>query len=190
MQETHAPSSTRGFLSGQVLKIPIYVVRKKRLVTEIHNGIPFSGRAGKLWIFWAFDSYKGKVSTYERVRSDLYKWREKKKEMGNYTKSLIERHSGECGHGHVIWIRENTPERLIRFTLGNIRPFNVLTETNKKITDSNGHYRKQPFKNLKDMQSAEFTWSEKKNYHVFPTFIQAPTIFYIGVYLEAYFQED
>ena len=46
--------------------------------TEIHNGIPFSGRAGKqLMGFRTYSRYKGRSIYYERCSSRPYKWREK-----------------------------------------------------------------------------------------------------------------
>ena len=63
-------------------------------------------------------------------------------------------------------------------TLGNI---GLQRLTGKiKITDVHGQLLKQPIQKLKDMQSAEFIWSENE-YHVFPTFHPA-SIFIIGVY--------
>ena len=62
-----------------------------------------------------------------------------------------------------------------------------MTEKNKKITDVHGQLLKQPIQKLKDMQSAEFTWSEKE-YHVFPTFHPA-SIFYNRSLLE-FIHED
>ena len=50
--------------------------------TEIHNGIPFSGRAGKqLMVFRTYSRYKGRSIYYECCSSRPYKWREKKNEM-------------------------------------------------------------------------------------------------------------
>lgn len=51
--------------------------------TEIHNGIPFSGRAGKqLMVFRAYPRYKEEVYITSAVRSRPYKWREKKERNG------------------------------------------------------------------------------------------------------------
>ena len=60
--------------------------------TEIHNGIPFSGRAGKqLMVFRTYSRYKGRSIYYERCSSRPYKWREKRTKWFYYTKSIIER---------------------------------------------------------------------------------------------------
>ncbi len=80
---------------------------------------------------------------------------------------------------------EKINPRLI-VTLGNIG-LQRLTGKNKKITDVHGQLLKQPIQKLKDMQSAEFTWSENE-YHVFPTFHPA-SIFYNRSLLELIYED-
>jgi len=71
-------------------------------------------------------------------------------------------------------------------TLGNIG-LQRLAGKDKKITDVHGQLLKQPIQKLKDMQSAEFTWSEKE-YHIFPTFHPA-SIFYNRGLLELIYED-
>ena len=116
--------------------------------TEIHNGIPFSGRAGKqLMVFRAYPRYKGRSIYYERCSSRPYKWREKKNEMvKSYKKYNRTPNQGEIvAHAPLLdYELEKIHPKLI-VTLGNI---GLQRLTGKiKITDVHGQLLKQPIQN-------------------------------------------
>ena len=150
--------------------------------TEIHNGIPFrESRKTINGFLERIHVTREEVYITSAVRSRPYKWREKKNEMvKSYKKYNRTPNQGEIvAHAPLLdYELEKINPKLI-VTLGNIG-LQRLAGKDKKITDVHGQLLKQPIQKLKDMQSAEFTWSEKE-YHIFPTFHPA-SIFIIGAY--------
>ena len=82
--------------------------------TEIHNGIPFSGRAGKqLMVLERIHVTREEVYITSAVRSRPYKWREKKNEMvKSYKKYNRTPNQGEIvAHAPLLdYELENTSE--------------------------------------------------------------------------------
>lgn len=95
VKEQSAPYQLEGFLSGQGPENPKFMLLGEAPgETEIHNGIPFSGRAGKQLMDFLerIQVKREEVYITSAVRSRPYKWREKKNEMvKSYRKSIIER---------------------------------------------------------------------------------------------------
>ena len=91
--------------------------------TEIHNGIPFSGRAGKqLMVLERIHVTREEVYITSAVRSRPYKWREKKNEMvKSYKKYNRTPNQGEIvAHAPLLdYELEKIHPKLI-VTLGNI----------------------------------------------------------------------
>lgn len=83
-----------GFISGQGPENPKFMlVGEAPGETEIHNGIPFSGRAGKQLMGFLERIHVTREEVYitSAVRSRPYKWKEKRERSGEIIqKSIIE----------------------------------------------------------------------------------------------------
>ncbi|PFN26581.1 uracil-DNA glycosylase [Bacillus cereus] len=192
VKERSASYQLEGFLSGQGPENPKFMlVGEAPGETEIHNGIPFSGRAGKHLMEFLERIHVKREEVYitSAVRSRPYKWREKRERSGEIIQKKYNRtpNQGEIlAHASLLdYELEHMDPNLI-VTLGNIG-LQRLTGKNKKITDVHGQLLKQPIQKLKDMHSTEFIWTEKE-YYIFPTFHPA-SIFYNRGLLEL-IQED
>ncbi|MGE7882523.1 uracil-DNA glycosylase [Bacillus sp. NPDC094077] len=192
VKERSAPYQLEGFLSGQGPENPTFMlVGEAPGETEIHNGIPFSGRAGKYLMEFLERIHVTREEVYitSTVRSRPYKWREKRERSGEIIQKKYNRtpNQGEIlAHAPLLdYELEHIDPKLI-VTLGNIG-LQRLTGKNKKITGVHGQLLKQPIQKLKDMQSTEFIWTEKE-YYIFPTFHPA-SIFYNRGLLE-FIRED
>lgn len=192
VKEQSASYQLEGFLSGQGPENPKFMLLGEAPgETEIHNGIPFSGRAGKQLMGFLERIHVTREEVYitSAVRSRPYKWREKKERNGEIIQKKYNRtpNQGEIlAHAPLLdyELEEINPNLIV--TLGNIG-LQRLTGKNKKITDVHGQLLKQPIQKLKDMQSVEFTWSEKE-YQIFPTFHPA-SIFYNRSLLELIYED-
>lgn len=85
VKEKSTPYQLEGFLSGQGPKNPKFMlVGEAPGETEIHNGIPFSGRAGKHLMEFLNHLHITREEVYIRVQFevDLINGKKKKKKAG------------------------------------------------------------------------------------------------------------
>ncbi|MDR2994072.1 uracil-DNA glycosylase [Bacillus cereus] len=192
VKERSTSYQLEGFLSGQGPENPKFMlVGEAPGETEIHNGIPFSGRAGKQLMDFLerIDVTREEVYITSAVRSRPYKWREKKERNGEVIQKKYNRtpNQGEIlAHAPLLDYELKLIEPPIIVTLGNIA-LQRLVGRNNKITDVHGKLLKQPVQQLKDSSGAEFVWTEKEHY-VFPTFHPA-SIFYNRSLLELIYED-
>ncbi|MDA1759740.1 uracil-DNA glycosylase [Bacillus cereus] len=192
VKERSASYPLEGFLSGQGPENPKFMlVGEAPGETEIHNGIPFSGRAGKQLMDFLerIDVTREEVYITSAVRSRPYKWREKKERNGEVIQKKYNRtpNQGEIlAHAPLLDYELKLIEPPLIVTLGNIA-LQRLAGRNNKITDVHGKLLKQPVQQLKDSSGAEFVWTEK-DYYVFPTFHPA-SIFYNRSLLELIYED-
>ncbi|MGR3762604.1 uracil-DNA glycosylase [Rossellomorea sp. NS-SX7] len=187
------PYHCEGFVYGRGPRNPeIMIVGEAPGETEIHNGIPFSGRAGK--VLNEFFDYLGvsreDIYFTSSVRSRPYKIVPKKagpngeiiEKKYNRAPNMKE----QIAHAPIIdyEIRHINPKQIV--TLGNIGLQRLL---GKKYTISEIHGRliQSPVRQLKDMETNEWTLSEKE-YSIFPTFHPA-SIFYNRSLLEKVYED-
>ncbi|MBE5105407.1 uracil-DNA glycosylase [Bacillus thuringiensis] len=192
VKERSAPYQLEGFLSGQGPENPTFMlVGEAPGETEIHNGIPFSGRAGKHLMEFLERIHVTREDVYitSAVRSRPYKWREKRERNGEVIQKKYNRtpNQGEIfAHAPLLDYELAHIDPPVIVTLGNIA-LKRLAGNNKKITDVHGQLLKQPIQKLKDIQHAEFMWTEKE-YNIFPTFHPA-SIFYNRSLLELIYED-
>ncbi|KEK22736.1 uracil-DNA glycosylase [Bacillus gaemokensis] len=181
VKERSTSYSLEGFLSGQGPENPkLMLVGEAPGETEIHNGIPFSGRAGKQLMEFLERIHITREEVYitSAVRSRPYKWREKRERSGQVIQKKYNRtpNQGEIlAHASLLDYEIEKIEAPIIVTLGNIALKRLIGQ-DKKITDVHGELLQQPVRKLKDNYSTEFIWTEKV-YNIFPTFHPA-SIFY------------
>ncbi|TKI85389.1 uracil-DNA glycosylase [Bacillus mycoides] len=192
VKERSATYRLEGFLSGQGPKNPkLMLVGEAPGETEIHNGIPFSGRAGKHLMEFLERIHVTREEVYitSAVRSRPYKWREKRERNGEIIQKKYNRtpNQGEIlAHAPLLDYELEFIQQPVIVTLGNIA-LQRLVGKNNKITDVHGELLKQPVQRLKDSSSTEFICSEKE-YHIFPTFHPA-SIFYNRSLLELIYED-
>lgn len=192
VKERSATYQLEGFLSGQGPKNPkLMLVGEAPGETEIHNGIPFSGRAGKHLMGFLERIHVTREEVYitSAVRSRPYKWREKRERNGEIIQKKYNRtpNQGEIlAHAPLLDYELEFIQQPVIVTLGNIA-LQRLVGKNNKITDVHGELLKQPVQRLKDSSSTEFIWSEEE-YHIFPTFHPA-SIFYNRSLLELIYED-
>ncbi|HDR7792598.1 TPA: uracil-DNA glycosylase [Bacillus luti] len=192
VKERSASYQLEGFLSGQGPENPKFMlVGEAPGETEIHNGIPFSGRAGKHLMEFLEHIYVTREEVYitSAVRSRPYKWREKRERNGEIIQKKYNRtpNQGEIfAHAPLLDYELEHIEPSIIVTLGNIA-LQRLIGKNNKITDVHGKLLKQPVQRLKDSSGTEFIWTEKE-YYIFPTFHPA-SIFYNRSLLELIYED-
>lgn len=192
VKERSATYQLEGFLSGQGPKNPkLMLVGEAPGETEIHNGIPFSGRAGKHLMEFLERIHVTREEVYitSAVRSRPYKWREKRERNGEIIQKKYNRtpNQGEIlAHAPLLDYELEFIQQPVIVTLGNIA-LQRLVGKNNKITDVHGELLKQPVQRLKDSSSTEFICSEKE-YHIFPTFHPA-SIFYNRSLLELIYED-
>ncbi|WP_243521365.1 uracil-DNA glycosylase [Bacillus pseudomycoides] len=181
-----------GFLCGQGPEKPkLMLVGEAPGETEIHNGIPFSGRAGKelMGFLERIGLTREEVYITSAVRSRPYKWREKRERNGQVVQKKYNRtpNQGEIlVHAPLLDYELERVQAPVIVTLGNIA-LKRLVGNDKKITDVHGQLLKQPVQKLKNNQSTDFTWTEKR-YNVFPTFHPA-SIFYNRSLLDLIYED-
>ncbi|WP_277927421.1 uracil-DNA glycosylase [Bacillus cereus group sp. BfR-BA-01383] len=181
-----------GFISGQGPENPKFMlVGEAPGETEIHNGIPFSGRAGKQLMGFLERIHVTREEVYitSAVRSRPYKWKEKRERSGEIIQKKYNRtpNQGEIiAHAPLLDYELEHIEPPVIVTLGNIA-LQRLGGKNNKITDVHGELLKQPVQQLKDSSGTEFIWTEKE-YSIFPTFHPA-SIFYNRSLLELIYED-
>ncbi|MDM5238399.1 uracil-DNA glycosylase [Bacillus cereus] len=181
-----------GFISGQGPENPKFMlVGEAPGETEIHNGIPFSGRAGKQLMGFLERIHVTREEVYitSAVRSRPYKWKEKRERSGEIIQKKYNRtpNQGEIiAHAPLLDYELEHIEPPVIVTLGNIA-LQRLVGKNNKITDVHGELLKQPVQQLKDSSGTEFIWTEKE-YSIFPTFHPA-SIFYNRSLLELIYED-
>ncbi|WP_017152500.1 uracil-DNA glycosylase [Bacillus bingmayongensis] len=181
VKERSANYALEGFLCGQGPEKPkLMLVGEAPGETEIHNGIPFSGRAGKqlMGFLERIGLTREEVYITSAVRSRPYKWREKREQSGQVVQKKYNRtpNQGEIlVHAPLLDYELEQIQTPVIVTLGNIA-LKRLTGNDKKITDVHGQLLQQSVRKLKNNQSTDFIWTEKV-YNIFPTFHPA-SIFY------------
>ncbi|WP_212935397.1 uracil-DNA glycosylase [Bacillus hominis] len=192
VKERSATYQLEGFLSGQGPRNPkLIIVGEAPGETEIHNGIPFSGKAGKhlMEFLGRIHITREEVYITSAVRSRPYKWREKRERSGEIIQKKYNRTPNQSeilAHAPLLDYELAHMDSPVIVTLGNIA-LKRLAGNNKKITDVHGQLLKQPIQKLKNIQQAEFIWTEKE-YHIFPTFHPA-SIFYNRSLLELIYED-
>jgi len=192
VRERSATYQLEGFLSGQGPRNPkLMLVGEAPGETEIHNGIPFSGRAGKHLMEFLERLHVTREEVYitSAVRSRPYKWREKRERNGEIIQKKYNRtpNQGEIlAHAPLLDYELELIHPPVIVTLGNIA-LQRLVGKNNKITSVRGELLKQPVQQLKDSSGTEFIWTEKE-YYIFPTFHPA-SIFYNRSLLELIYED-
>ncbi|MDG5471842.1 uracil-DNA glycosylase [Jeotgalibacillus sp. ET6] len=179
------PYSAEGFVYGGGPENPaLMLVGEAPGETEIHNGIPFSGRAGKELMKFLERAGLKREEVYitSAVRSRPYKWREKKERSGEIIQRKYNRTPNEkeiMAHAPILdWEIEHVNPTII-MTLGNIG-LRRLAGKDKKIADVHGQLLKQPVRCCH--KDGTYSWTEK-DYLLFPTYHPA-SIFYNRSLLE------
>ncbi|MGN4423730.1 uracil-DNA glycosylase [Bacillus cereus group sp. MYBK30-1] len=192
VKERSVSYQLEGFLSGQGPENPkLMIVGEAPGETEIYNGIPFSGKAGKHLMEFLERIHIKREEVYitSAVRSRPFKWREKRERNGELIQKKYNRtpNQGEIlAHAPLLDFELAHMDPPVIVTLGNIA-LKRLAGKNKKITDIHGQLLKQPIQKLKDIDHAEFIWTEKE-YKIFPTFHPA-SIFYNRSLLELIYED-
>ncbi|KIL52668.1 uracil-DNA glycosylase [Jeotgalibacillus alimentarius] len=171
-----------GFVYGEGPENPvIMLVGEAPGETEIHNGIPFSGRAGKelMQSLEFLGLTRDDVYITSAVRSRPYKWGEKKdRSTGEMIKRKYNRAptAGEIkAHAAILDYEVKNVRAPLIVTLGNIG-LQRLAGKDKKVTQVHGQLLKQPVQYLESPDAGTFSWTEE-TYEIFPTFHPA-AIFY------------
>ncbi|SDO21626.1 uracil-DNA glycosylase [Alkalicoccus daliensis] len=145
--------------------------------TEIHNGIPFSGRAGKelMKFLEKLGLQREEVYITASVRSRPYRWGEKKERDGTTTKRKYNRPPTAkeiYAHAPLLDYEIDHVNAPVIVTLGNIG-LRRLKGKDYKITESHGQLIQGP---VLRADPDGYSWTEKE-YRVFPTFHPA-SVFY------------
>ncbi|MFJ8355152.1 uracil-DNA glycosylase [Bacillus paramycoides] len=192
VKERSVSYQLEGFLSGQGPENPkLMIVGEAPGETEIYNGIPFSGKAGKHLMEFLERIHIKREEVYitSAVRSRPFKWREKRERNGELIQKKYNRtpNQGEIlAHAPLLDFELAHMDPPVIVTLGNVA-LKRLAGKNNKITDIHGQLLKQPIQKLKDIDHAEFIWTEKE-YKIFPTFHPA-SIFYNRSLLELIYED-
>ncbi len=164
-----------GFVYGTGPKFPkIMLVGEAPGETEIHNGIPFSGRAGqKLMEFLAgLRLTREDVYITSTVRSRPYVWREKRD--GSVRKYNRPPTAAEIkAHAPLLDYEIEHVHASIIVTLGNVGLQRLLGK-DVKVTEVHGQLLKRSVRHINE--NNQYYRSEKK-YNIFPTFHPA-SVFY------------
>lgn len=145
--------------------------------TEIHNGVPFSGRAGKelMKFLEMLELTREEVYITSAVRSRPYRWGEKKERNGTVTERKYNRPpTAKEIHAHAPLLdyevaNVKTP---VIVTLGNIG-LKRLAGPGYKITEVHGSFIKGP---VQRYEKGGYAWTEQEHV-IFPTFHPA-SVFY------------
>ncbi|WP_404407417.1 uracil-DNA glycosylase [Jeotgalibacillus malaysiensis] len=171
-----------GFVYGEGPDHPvIMLVGEAPGETEIHNGIPFSGRAGKelMQSLEFLGLTRDDVYITSAVRSRPYKWGQKKDRSSG---EMIDRKYNRTptareiiAHAPILdyEVKHVNPPLIV--TLGNIG-LQRLAGKDKKVTQVHGQLLKQPVQFLENLDDSQYKWTEE-TYEIFPTFHPA-AIFY------------
>ncbi|MCA1059861.1 uracil-DNA glycosylase [Rossellomorea aquimaris] len=174
------PYDCEGFVYGRGPMIPdIMIVGEAPGETEIHNGMPFSGRAGK--VLNEFFSYIGvsreNIYFTSTVRSRPYKRVQKTKD----NEVLIKKYNRaptikeQLAHAPILdyEMQHIKPKQIV--TLGNVG-LQRLVGKQYTISEVHGRLIHSQVRQLKDLETNEWTRTEEY-YSIFPTFHPA-SIFY------------
>lgn len=175
------PYPVEGFVYGMGPEQPkLMLVGEAPGETEIHNGIPFSGRAGKELMKFLERAGVSREEAYitSAVRSRPYKWGEKRARTGEVVKRKYNRAPSSAeilAHAPLLDYEIEHVKSPVIVALGNIG-LKRLCGSEIKVTEAHGRFIRQPVRRLKSMESSEYEWTEKE-YLIFPTFHPA-SIFY------------
>ncbi|PYZ95540.1 uracil-DNA glycosylase [Alteribacter lacisalsi] len=152
--------------------------------TEIYDGRPFTGRAGKelMAFLKRLDLTREDVYITSAVRSRPYRWGEKRTRDGQTVKRKYNRPPTAreiLAHAPVLDYEIANVKAPVIVTLGNVG-LKRLAGADRKISDCHGRLLVQPV--LRLGENGQFEWTEKE-YRVFPTFHPA-SIFYNRSLLE------
>ncbi|MFS0781909.1 uracil-DNA glycosylase [Bacillus sp. 1P06AnD] len=178
-QERIKGNDVEGFVYGQGPDEPVFMmVGEAPGETEIHNGIPFSGKAGKKLMAFIAELGLQREDVYitSAVRSRPYKWKDKKERDGRITKKKYNRAPTAkeiVAHAPLLDYEIRTVDPPLIVTLGNVG-LKRLAGSKEKITDCHGTFLYRPI--LEWDEKHGMVLSEKK-YHIFPTFHPA-SVFY------------
>ena len=168
-----------GFVYGSGPKNPkLMLVGEAPGETEIHNGIPFSGRAGKkLMEFLSGVGLKREdVYITSAVRSRPYKWKEKRDKLGAIEMKKYNRAPTAneiLAHAPILDYEIQNIQPPLIVTLGNVG-LQRLIGKQMKVTEMHGRVIEQPI--LQANEDNEYVWSVH-TYRLFPTFHPA-SVFY------------
>ncbi|WP_077247484.1 uracil-DNA glycosylase [Pseudobacillus wudalianchiensis] len=182
-----SPYPVEGFVYGMGPERPkLMLVGEAPGETEIHNGIPFSGRAGTELMKFLERAGVSREEVYitSAVRSRPYKWGEKRTRSGEMIRRKYNRAPSSAemlAHAPLLDYEIEHVKAPVIVALGNIG-LKRLCGPEMRVTEVHGRFIKQPVRRLKDMESSEYTWTEKE-YLIFPTFHPA-SIFYNRQLLE------
>ena len=191
-RERMSPYPVEGFIYGQGPQHPkMMLVGEAPGETEIHNGIPFSGRAGKQLMDFLkrIGVTREEVYITSAVRSRPYKWGEKRERNGEVVKRKYNRTPNQqeiLAHASILDYEIEHISAPIIVTLGNIA-LKRLAGSDKKVSEMHGKVLTQPVRRLADFNSTTYIWTEKA-YTIFPTFHPA-SIFYNRSLLELIYED-
>lgn len=192
VKERSAAYPLEGFVYGQGPEQPkLMFVGEAPGETEIHNGVPFSGRAGihLMEFLERIGVTREEVYITSAVRSRPYKWREKRERNGQVVQRKYNRTPNQqeiLAHAPILDYEMEHIQAPIIVTLGNIA-LKRLAGPDKKISDIHGQLLQQPVRKLRNNQSTEYIWTEKVC-NIFPTFHPA-SIFYNRSLLELIYED-
>ncbi len=175
------PFDCEGFVNGRGPLDPILmIVGEAPGETEIHNGVPFSGRAGKVLDEWFRYVGVGREDIYftSAVRSRPFKRVDKKRKDGKVERKWVNRAPNmkeQFAHAAILdyELAHVRPKQVV--TLGNIG-LQRLVGRKYSISSVHGTPIRTKVKCLKDYERKE--WGETEGeYSLFPTFHPA-SIFY------------
>ncbi|NMH67790.1 uracil-DNA glycosylase [Bacillus sp. RO3] len=170
------PYACEGFVYGRGPEHPtIMIVGEAPGETEIHNGIPFSGRAGKVLdeFFQYLKVPREDIYFTSTVRSRPYKVVSKEGEEKKYNRAPNLKE--QLAHAPILdyELQHIKPKQLV--TLGNIGLQRLLGK-GCTISEVHGRLIESKVRRLKDLHSNEWIMSEE-SYSIFPTYHPA-SIFY------------
>ncbi|MGJ9384063.1 uracil-DNA glycosylase [Salipaludibacillus sp. CF4.18] len=160
-----------GFVYGSGPEYPaIMLVGEAPGETEIHNGIPFSGRSGKelMKFLEMVGLTREDVYITSAVRSRPYRWGEKKERDGTIVKRKYNRAPTAreiLAHAPLLDYEIENVKAPVIVALGNIG-LRRLVGPGQKITECHGKLIKGPVLRL---DKDKYKWTEK-HYMIFPTF--------------------
>lgn len=175
------PYACEGFVYGRGPGHPtIMIVGEAPGETEIHNGIPFSGRAGKVLdeFFRYLEVPREDIYFTSTVRSRPYKVIPKKVGENEVIEKKYNRAPNmkeQLAHAPILdyELQHIKPKQLV--TLGNIGLQRLLGKQ-YTISQVHGQFIQSKVRRLKNLQSNEWIMSDE-SYSIFPTFHPA-SIFY------------
>lgn len=172
-----APYPCEGFVSGTGPENPeLMFIGEAPGETEFHNGIPFSGRAGRE--FNSFLQYleldRKDVYITSAVRSRPYKWGNASgnpNKKYNRTPTLKE----VAAHAPVLDYEIQTFQPRVLVPMGRVA-YRRLTGENPRMSSVTGILQKQPILELTSPDSYEYQWSEA-DHLLFPIYHPAALLY-------------